>query len=238
MPGNCSALSWFPVLRSSDEVWVSWYLEYVELTKLPGTAISSALALETPSMSHHPPFSHISLGAGNDMASHFIYSLSLSSLKSKSFTEKQRIILGGGAVACWKTTGGQGDCWLGCAVLLSLGPIPKSWGFCFFFFFWVLLLRTKSLCVVCVGIQISQGYFSSISVADSEVQRGRSKEVPVPFHFYVWAVWENPENSRAKFSKPFLLIVPSSFPLKYIWVLTDFVWFIFVLSSDISVQRN
>lgn len=134
MPGNCSALSWFPVLRSFDEVWVSWYLEHVELTKLPGTAISSALALETPSMSHHPPFSHISPGAGNDMASLFIYSLSLSSLKSKSFTEKAK------NYTWWRSSGLlEGHrwtgrlCWLGCAVLLNLRPIPKSWGFCFFF---------------------------------------------------------------------------------------------------------
>lgn len=95
----------------------------MELTKLPGTAISSALALETPSVSHHPS---ATLAWGPEMTWHlFIYSLSLSSLKSKSFTEKQRIILGGGAVACWKTTGGQGDS-VGLAVLLSLGPIPKS----------------------------------------------------------------------------------------------------------------
>lgn len=35
-----------------DEVQVSWYLEHMELTKLPGIAISSALVLEMPSMSH------------------------------------------------------------------------------------------------------------------------------------------------------------------------------------------
>lgn len=52
------------------DVQVSWYLELVELTKLPGTSISSALVLEMPSMSR-PPAAW--WGRGNDMACLFIY---------------------------------------------------------------------------------------------------------------------------------------------------------------------
>lgn len=88
MPGNCSALSWFPVLKSSDEVWVSWYLEHVELTKLPGTAISSALALETPSMSHHPS---ATLAWGLEMTWHlFLFTLCHFPHWSQSLLQKSK----------------------------------------------------------------------------------------------------------------------------------------------------